>query len=60
KSPNYKKLLKTRYESNEGYDDYMLFFILNGNFCGWNKSRYLVYYILPELPEDNGDNYENS
>lgn len=60
KSPNYKKLLKTRYESNEGYDDYMLFFILNGNFCGWNKSRYLAYYILPELPEDTGDYYENS
>lgn len=60
KSPNYKKLLKTRYESNEGYDDYMLFFILNGNFCGWNKSRYLVYYILPELPEDTGGYHENS
>lgn len=60
KSPNFKKLLKTRYESNENYDEHMLFFLFNGNFYGWGKSRYLAYYILPELPEDTGDYYENS
>lgn len=59
-SPNYKKLLKIRNESNEDYNQYMLFFLHNGNFCGWGKSRYLAYYILPELPEDTGDYYENS
>ena len=60
KSPNYNRLLRIRDESNEDYKQYMLFFLLNGNFCGWGKSRYLAHYILPELPEDTGGYHENS
>lgn len=60
KSPNYKKVLKQEYIESSDHSTESLFFVLNGNLCSWYRSASLRYYILPELPEDTGEQYENS
>lgn len=60
KAPNYKKVLKQEYIESSNYSTETLYFVLNGNLCSWYRSVNLRYYILPELPEDTGDYYENS
>lgn len=60
KSPNYNKVLKSDTITSNNYSSETLYFVLNGNLCSWYRSANLRYYILPELPEDTGDYYENS
>lgn len=60
KSPNYKKVLKQEYIESSDYSTESLFFVLNGNLCSWSTNISIAYFILPELPEDTGDYYENS
>ncbi|MDU7889920.1 MAG: hypothetical protein E7J49_01755 [Finegoldia magna] len=60
KSPNYKTVLKSDISTSNDYSSETLYFVLNGNLCSWYRSASLRYYILPELPEDTGEQYENS
>lgn len=60
KSPNYNTVLKTDISTTNDYSSETLYYVLNGNLCSWYRSASLRYYILPELPEDTGDYYENS
>lgn len=60
KSPNYKTVLKSDISTSNDYSSETLYFVLNGNLCSWYRSASLRYFILPELPEDTGDQYENS
>lgn len=60
KSPNYKTVLKSDISTSNDYSSETLYFVLNGNLCSWYRSASLRYYILPELPEDIGEQYENS
>lgn len=60
KAPNYKKVLKQEYIESSNYSTESLFFVLNGNLCSWSTNISIAYFILPELPKDTGDYYENS
>ncbi|MBS5776114.1 MAG: collagen-like protein [Finegoldia magna] len=59
-SPNFNRIVKSDITTSNDYSSEAIYFVLNGNLCSWVRSVSLKYYILPKLPENTGDYYENS